>query len=64
MRTAAEPEGKLTSFLDFVYGACGNAAGWDQQQFTYARPPLRQAPLAVLWAAQHPKAYRTLSFPY
>jgi hypothetical protein len=44
MRTSPDPEAALTAFLDAIYGVCGDAAGWDCEQFTYVAPPLRRAP--------------------
>lgn len=48
MRTAADPEAALIAFLDAIYRVCGEASGWDHEQFTYAPPPLRHAPLSSI----------------
>jgi len=43
VRTAADPEGTLTAFLDAIYGTCASVEGWPREQFTYTPPPLRRA---------------------
>jgi hypothetical protein len=44
MRTSADPEGTLTTFIDAIYALSRDACGWDHEQFKYVPPPLRRAP--------------------
>ena len=40
VRVAADRRGLLRHFMDTVYRAAGDLAGWDLDAFTYERPPI------------------------
>jgi hypothetical protein len=45
VRTSADPEEALRSFLDSIWLVCCNASGWDRAALSYVPPPLRHARL-------------------
>lgn len=42
VRTAADPEATLCTFLDAIYDRCCTAAGWDRAALSYEHPPRRR----------------------